>query len=133
METVAQKPATHHRNYRRQGIWPVSSPDCVPPFHIGARERRVDNAQRIELTATAPLRLQLDGEYINQCDSLNIRVKQGAVSFAARADDYTEHQFTKKVATRPVDERLLVVVTKKVMDRTRQLFSTSQKAAANPT
>ncbi|MCQ9351072.1 diacylglycerol kinase family protein [Corynebacterium sp. 5QC2CO] len=94
------------------------------PFHIEARERRVDNVQHIELTATAPLRLQLDGEYINQCESLNIRVKQGAINFVARADDYTEDQFTKKVATRPVDERLLVVVTKKVMDRTRRLFST---------
>lgn len=103
------------------------------PFHVEARERRADNVQHIELTATAPLRLQLDGEYINQCESLNIRVKQGAINFVARADDYTEDQFTKKVATRPVDERLLVVVTKKVMDRTRRLFSASQKAEANPT
>ena len=102
------------------------------PFHIEARERRVDDAQRIQLTAAAPLRLQLDGEYIDQCDCLNIRVKQGAINFVARADDYTEDQFTKKVATRPVDERLLVVVTKKAMDRTRRLFSTSQKTEANP-
>lgn len=91
------------------------------------RERRIDNVQNIHLSSPCPLRLQLDGEYIDQRDHLTIRVKQGAINFVARADDYTEDQFTKKVATRPVDERLLVVATKKIMDRVRRRFSTAQK------
>lgn len=103
------------------------------PFHVADRERRIDNAQEIQLTATTPLRLQLDGEYIDQRDCLNIRVQQGAINFVARADDHTEAQFTQKVATRPVDERLLIVATKRVMDRTRRLFSTNQKMEATHT
>lgn len=103
------------------------------PFHVEARERRIDNAHNIQLTSASPLRLQLDGEYIDQRSHLTIRVQQNAINFVARADDYTETQFTEKVATRPADERLLVVATKKVMDRGRRLFNTSQKAEATRT
>lgn len=92
-------------------------------FQVEDRERRADNAHVIHLEATSPLRLQLDGEYIGQREHLTLRVRQGALNIVALADDYTEGQFTKNVASRPMDARLFNVVTKRVIDRFRRPLS----------
>lgn len=96
------------------------------PLAVGKRELRVDEASEVLLESAAALRLQLDGEYIDWRKRVAISIRREAINVAARIDDFTDSQFTQKVASRPMDERLLVVVTKKLADRARRLFDSNQ-------
>nr|WP_240393859.1 diacylglycerol kinase family protein [Corynebacterium lactis] len=90
------------------------------PFRIPEREIRVDDASEVRLETARPLKFQLDGEYIDLRTSLSIRVKESAIRVVALADDYTAARFTKTVASRPVEERLLNMFGKRLMDRLRR-------------
>lgn len=89
-------------------------------FRVPEREIRADDAQEVHLETSRPLKFQLDGEYIDERTELLIRVKKRGINVAALADDYTASRFTKTVASRPVEERLLNMLGKRVIDRLRR-------------